>query len=82
MPPDLTKRPVSLAQDHAEMDVLEVKDSDGQVGGENHCHQDQVPLQFENFHQSQIFAVATIINQDNMSFLKEILISLKDSHDS
>ena len=46
MPADLMKKPVSLAQDHAEMDVLKVKDSDGQVRGKNHCHQDQVPLQF------------------------------------
>ena len=36
--------PVSLAQDHAEVDVLEVEDSDGQVGGKNDCHQYQVAL--------------------------------------
>ena len=36
--------PVSLAEDHAEVDVLQVEDADGHVGGKDHRHQDQVTL--------------------------------------
>ena len=36
--------PVSLAEDHAEVDVLQVEDADRHVGGKDHCHQDQVTL--------------------------------------